>query len=339
MRIIILLTILQTVYSYHHTLLYKCVAELRPTDRYNISINVYIDNLNIISFNGSNITYLVHNDYVDDILYHDVIHKINKFYKRDIYNYEYDNDAEKDNIKLHDNVIKDIKYKLQTLIDINNSSKDVRHVYKSFYGCTVNDNGTFISGNDRFTYDDKPYGYENYSYFWISYNNKLSIVELSNETNNFGACINYLNSFIEKESNLFTIKIPNTTLLYSELNNTRILECLSTGFFPSDINIQWRVNGKNITGNKVITSNGTSFVGSSIIHVPYTDGGNYTCTVHHESLKDDIIVYKILEADNKIITEVTISTLSYVIYAATAAIIISILCIIAYILCKHYHDA
>ncbi|AST09587.1 MHC class I protein [NY_014 poxvirus] len=337
MRIIVLLTILQTVYSYH-TLSYKCVAELRPTDTYNISINVHIDNIHIISFNGTNITYLVNNDYVDDILYHDVIHRINKFYKRNIYNYEYSDDV-KDNIRLHNNVIKDIKYKLQTLIDINNSSKDIPHVYKSFYECTVNDNGTFISGTDSFTYDDKPYGYVNYSYFWIVYNDKLSIVELRNVTN-LEACINYLNNFIEKESNLFTFKIPNTRLLYSEVNDTRILECLSTGFFPSDINIQWIVNGKNITGTKVITSNRTSFIGSSIIHVPPTDGGNYTCVVHHQSLKDDIIVYKIIEANNKIITtEVTISTLSYAIYAATAAIIISILCIIVYILYKHYHDA
>ncbi|AEN03762.1 MHC class I protein [Yokapox virus] len=337
MRIIALLIIITHTYTAtNHHLSYHCVAEIWPSDIYNISIKVDIDNLNIINFNNNkNITHLVENEYIDDILYYETIPKIYKFYKRNTY----DNEENQYKNKLYTDVVNDIKQKLKLLMSIyNDSTYTTPHVYKSFYECTVNSNGDLIIGNDTFTYDDIPYGNlsVNESYFWFMFNNELTIVKIQNSTNNLYRCVNYLNSFVKKESYIFEPKSPSVELIYSETNNDHILYCLSSGFFPYDINIQWRNNGKNITSDKVILQNDTSFIGSSIIHVPFTDGGNYTCTIHHQSLKEDIVVYRVIDKKYNVIIAESTDMLLYIIYLSIFVGIAFVILIISYISYKRY---
>lgn len=77
--------------------------------------------------------------------------------------------------------------------------------------------------------------------------------------------------------------------------NTSLL-CFITGFFPSDISVQWQLNGKQFnesffTNSPVIahTSGGFSMHSALILPASQSREGVYSCIVSHESSQSPFI--------------------------------------------------
>lgn len=81
----------------------------------------------------------------------------------------------------------------------------------------------------------------------------------------------------------------------SELQNTNLL-CFITGFFPSDISVQWQLNGtqfdeSDFTNSPVVahTSGGFAMHSALILPASQRKEGVYSCIVSHESSQSPFI--------------------------------------------------
>ncbi|KAL0197584.1 hypothetical protein M9458_006124, partial [Cirrhinus mrigala] len=93
-----------------------------------------------------------------------------------------------------------------------------------------------------------------------------------------------------------TVKIlsPSDSDL-SGLQNASLL-CLITGFFPSDISVQWQLNGTELdashfSNSPVINDNSGGFAMHSSLMLPASErkDGVFSCVVSHESSQNPII--------------------------------------------------
>lgn len=81
----------------------------------------------------------------------------------------------------------------------------------------------------------------------------------------------------------------------SGLKNPSLL-CLITGFFPSDISVQWQLNGTQLdasqfTNSPVVAHTSGGFAMHSALMLPASEwkDGMFSCVVSHESSQSPII--------------------------------------------------
>uniref|UniRef100_A0A672N7Z2 Ig-like domain-containing protein n=1 Tax=Sinocyclocheilus grahami TaxID=75366 RepID=A0A672N7Z2_SINGR len=90
-----------------------------------------------------------------------------------------------------------------------------------------------------------------------------------------------------------------STSIYGDLSglqNTNLL-CLITGFFPSDISVQWHLNetqldASQFTNSPVVAHTSGGFAMHSALTLPASEwkDGMFSCVVSHESSQSPIIV-------------------------------------------------
>ncbi|XP_064204450.1 H-2 class I histocompatibility antigen, Q8 alpha chain-like isoform X1 [Anguilla rostrata] len=108
-------------------------------------------------------------------------------------------------------------------------------------------------------------------------------------------CIESLKKYVSYRSTLERTVAPEVSLLQKD-SSSPVVTCHLTGFYPRDIMVTWQRNGEDLDvdvelGGTVPNEDGT-FQTRSHLRVKPEDwkSQNYTCTVQHKSLKQDIIL-------------------------------------------------
>ncbi|XP_064204452.1 class I histocompatibility antigen, F10 alpha chain-like isoform X3 [Anguilla rostrata] len=139
-------------------------------------------------------------------------------------------------------------------------------------------------------------------------------------------CIESLKKYVSYRSTLERTVAPEVSLLQKD-SSSPVVTCHLTGFYPRDIMVTWQRNGEDLDvdvelGGTVPNEDGT-FQTRSHLRVKPEDwkSQNYTCTVQHKSLKQDIIL-PVREENIKRNTDIKSDPLMGVIIGCVLAVLI-----------------
>ncbi|XP_029390561.1 HLA class I histocompatibility antigen, A-25 alpha chain-like isoform X2 [Mus pahari] len=191
----------------------------------------------------------------------------------------------------------------QTLIYLvteNNNEKDDYHTLQETFGCNVANDGSFLGGH---------YGVTYYGYDYIILNEDLNswttkgiVGEKFTPDRKEGSVTELWRTYLEGECVerlLRCLDLGKATLLRSDAPRTHVthkvtpegnvtLRCWALGFYPADITLTWKRDGKNHTQDMELpdtrpAGDGT-FQKLAAVVVPPDEEMRYTCHVHHEGL-------------------------------------------------------
>ncbi|EDL23301.1 mCG23223 [Mus musculus] len=189
---------------------------------------------------------------------------------------------------------------LKYMMSANKDKKNGYHTLQEVYGCNVANDGSFLEGHYRLTY----YGYDSLILnedlnSWTAegevgekfktYQEQGGMTE-SWRTYLLGECVERL---------LRCLDLGKKTLLHSDAPRTHVthhvrpegnvtLRCWALGFYPADITMTWKRDGKNHTQDMELpdtrpAGDGTFQKWAAVV-VPPGEELRYTCHVNHEGL-------------------------------------------------------
>ncbi|KAK1784202.1 hypothetical protein P4O66_020686 [Electrophorus voltai] len=172
------------------------------------------------------------------------------------------------------------------------------HTVQVMYGCELQDNGT-KRGYMQYSYDGEDYISLNLNtHTWTAANDKAEntkqkwdsdVVYSVGQTNYLeNTCIEWLQKYAERKVS------PEVTLLQKDSSSPVV--CHAKGFFPREVKISWKKNGKDLNENMELTetlpNHDGTFQKRSILTVSpeELDKNEYTCVVHHSGLEKDLVL-------------------------------------------------
>ncbi|NP_808591.1 histocompatibility 2, M region locus 10.2 precursor [Mus musculus] len=193
---------------------------------------------------------------------------------------------------------------LRYMMIYNEQSNEEYHTLQEVFGCNVDNDGSFLGGLYRLTY----YGYE-----FINLNEDLSSWTAQGEAAGFlktdlvnvGAAEGWRTYLLGEctERLLRCLDLGKETLLRSDAPRTHVthhvrpegnvtLRCWALGFYPADITLTWKRDGKNYTQDMELpdtrpAGDGTFQKWAAVV-VPSGEELRYTCHVHHEGLPEPL---------------------------------------------------
>ncbi|XP_035286865.1 class I histocompatibility antigen, F10 alpha chain-like isoform X1 [Anguilla anguilla] len=171
-------------------------------------------------------------------------------------------------------------------------------------GCRWNDETGDTGGIERYEYDGKyflPDDMKTWNFIPPAQLLFISAVkwnpaELENDKQyQTQICIESLKTYVSYKRMLERTVAPEVSLLQKD-SSSPVVTCHVTGFYPRGITVTWQRNGEDLDvdveqGATVPNEDGT-FQTTSHLRVKPEDwkSQNYTCTVQHKSLKQDIVL-------------------------------------------------
>ncbi|XP_029390553.1 HLA class I histocompatibility antigen, A-24 alpha chain-like isoform X2 [Mus pahari] len=193
---------------------------------------------------------------------------------------------------------------LKYMMNETKRKKNDYHTLQEVYGCNVANDGSFLGGRYRLTY----YGYDSLILnedlnSWTAegkvgekfktHQEQGGLTE-SWRTYLLGECV---------ESLLRCLDLGKETLMHSDAPRTHVnhhvrpegnvtLRCWALGFYPADITLTWKMDGKNHTQDIELpdtrpAGDGTFQKWAAVV-VPSGEELRYTCHVHHEGLPEPL---------------------------------------------------
>ncbi|XP_074468586.1 H-2 class I histocompatibility antigen, Q10 alpha chain-like [Sebastes fasciatus] len=187
---------------------------------------------------------------------------------------------------------------------MNQNDSDV-HVLQWMHGCEgdTQSDGTmkFHRGIDRYSYDGNDFlSFDHANSVWVApiyaaqqTKRKWDDVQVLKEyTKGYleNECIAWLGKFMTYEAEQVKSASPPKVFVYTKKANVEknvILMCLATGFYPKDIILQIKRNGRILTREDGVTTSGTrpngddTFQRRDHVEILKSDMSTYTCEVIH----------------------------------------------------------
>ncbi|XP_035254766.1 H-2 class I histocompatibility antigen, Q8 alpha chain-like, partial [Anguilla anguilla] len=192
-----------------------------------------------------------------------------------------------------------------------------QHLLEWTVGCEWDNMTRTTRGIEHYVYDWKrffPDAIKNWNFIPPAQQLFISAVkwnpaELENY-NQTQTCIESLKKYVSyRRSTLERTVAPEVSLLQKD--SSPVVTCHVTGFYPRDLMVTWQRNGEHLDvdvelGETVPNEDGTFQTTSNLTVKPEDwKSQNYTCTVQHKSLKQDIIL-PVKEENIKIAPEVSL---------------------------------
>ncbi|XP_064204454.1 H-2 class I histocompatibility antigen, Q7 alpha chain-like isoform X2 [Anguilla rostrata] len=178
------------------------------------------------------------------------------------------------------------------------------HILEWIVGCQWNDETGDTGGIERYEYDGKHFltdAMKTWNFIPPAQLLFISAVKwnpavLENDKQyQIQICIESLKKYVSYKSTLDSTVAPEVSLLQKD-SSSPVVTCHLTGFYPRDIMVTWQRNGEDLDvdvelGEMVRNEDGT-FQTRSHLRVKPEDwkSQNYTCTVKHKSLKQEIVL-------------------------------------------------
>ncbi|XP_035286864.1 H-2 class I histocompatibility antigen, Q8 alpha chain-like isoform X2 [Anguilla anguilla] len=178
------------------------------------------------------------------------------------------------------------------------------HILEWIVGCQWNDETGETGGTEHYEYDGKYFLTDDMKTWNFIPPAQLLFIsavkgnpaELENDKQyQTQICIESLKTYVSYKSTLERTVPPEVSLLQKG-SSSPVITCHLTGFHPRDIMVTWQRNGEDLDvdvelGETVRNEDGT-FQTRSHLRVKPEDwkSQNYTCTVQHKSLKQDIVL-------------------------------------------------
>lgn len=205
------------------------------------------------------------------------------------------------------------KVNINILIDRMRQNQSDVHVLQWMHGCegvTQPDGSiTFSSGMDRYSYDGNDFlSFDDNHSVWVApidaavpTKRKWDDVQVLKEyTKGYleNECIDWLRKFMDYGTQQLQQASPPDVYVFTK--NTRveehiILTCLATGFYPKDIILQIKRNGRILTTEDGLFTSGArpneddTFQRRDSVKIFRNDLSTYTCEVRHQKSGFDVI--------------------------------------------------
>ncbi|XP_028296701.1 H-2 class I histocompatibility antigen, L-D alpha chain-like isoform X3 [Gouania willdenowi] len=187
------------------------------------------------------------------------------------------------------------------------------HVLQWRHGCEVDmdsDGSTkFLRGLDMYSYDGHDFlSFDDSSQVWIA--PAVAAEETKRKWDHVQVLKEYTTGYLEKEcvewlkkfvtygdKALHQAKKPDVylTAFSAKIKTNIILRCLATGFYPKDIELQIRRNGRILEKMDGLESSGVrpngddTFQRSDHVEIPRSDTSEYSCRVIHRASSVDVL--------------------------------------------------
>ncbi|KAJ8267380.1 hypothetical protein COCON_G00125520 [Conger conger] len=180
------------------------------------------------------------------------------------------------------------------------------HTVQYMYGCEWDDETGNTTGLDQYGYDGEDFitlDMETWRYIAPGHRGLLSALKWNNYPGELEyekrylnqECFDWLKKYLSYGKSTLERRVkPEVSLLQKDTSSP--VTCHVTGFYPRAVMVTWKRDGQDLDvdvelGETVPNGDGT-FQTTSHLHVKPEDWkrNRYTCTVHHKSLEDDIIL-------------------------------------------------
>ncbi|XP_041867783.1 uncharacterized protein LOC121656750 isoform X4 [Melanotaenia boesemani] len=187
----------------------------------------------------------------------------------------------------------------------NQNDSDI-HVLQWFHGCEgeVQSNGSvrFLRDMDKYYYDGSDFiPIDDTNRVWVAHGdaaietkrkwNTVTVLKENTKGNLEFECIEWLGKFMEYGKKHYEALPPDVFLFTKEAKEEAhiVLKCLATGFYPKDIVLQIRRNGRILTNEDDLQTTGVrpneddTFQRKDSVEVLKSDMSDYTCEVIHKA--------------------------------------------------------
>uniref|UniRef100_A0A669CP48 Class I histocompatibility antigen, F10 alpha chain n=1 Tax=Oreochromis niloticus TaxID=8128 RepID=A0A669CP48_ORENI len=192
------------------------------------------------------------------------------------------------------------------------NESDTPHVLQWMHGCEgeTHPDGTlkFVRGMDMYNYDGNDFlSFDDKNGVWVApidealpTKRKWDGVQVLKEyTKGYleNECIDWLSKFVTYGQQQLKKKSPPEVFVFakkSKVESNLILTCLATGFYPKDIIMRIRRNGRVLTADDGLTSSGVlpnndeTFQRRDHVEILKSDLSEFSCEVVHEATGVDV---------------------------------------------------
>uniref|UniRef100_A0A672FQM7 H-2 class I histocompatibility antigen, Q10 alpha chain-like n=1 Tax=Salarias fasciatus TaxID=181472 RepID=A0A672FQM7_SALFA len=198
------------------------------------------------------------------------------------------------------------KVNIDILMKRMNQSDDDVHVLRWLQGCEgePQDDGSlkFVRGVDMYNYDGDDFlSYDNEHQVWVAavpaaepFKSQRDNVQVIEYTKNYleKECMDWLSKFVTYgEKQLRDAKKPDVFVYTtpSKKPDNLVLRCMATGFYPKDIVLQIKRNGRVLEPADGLETTGVcpnedeTFQRRDWVEILKSDQSDYTCQVFHEA--------------------------------------------------------
>ncbi|XP_066509227.1 uncharacterized protein [Hoplias malabaricus] len=193
------------------------------------------------------------------------------------------------------------KVNMATAMQRFNQTRGI-HTLQWIYGCELNGNGP-KKGYMQFGYDGEDFlSLDLNAKTWTASNPKALITKQRwenedkvSQVKNYleNTCIDWLQKYVEYGRSTLERKVPPEVDVFQK-NYFAPVVCHATGFFPKDVSITWKKNGKvlheDVNHRETLVNEDGTFQKRSILTVSpeELDRDKYTCVIQHAGLRNDL---------------------------------------------------
>ncbi|XP_061597418.1 H-2 class I histocompatibility antigen, Q10 alpha chain-like [Cololabis saira] len=201
---------------------------------------------------------------------------------------------------------------IEILVERMRQNETDLHILQWMHGCEAErgEGGLkFVDGVDMYNYDGDDFlSFDNKNQIWVAKTDAAlstkrkwdDVPVLKEYTKGYleKECLDWMGRFIEYgQAQLFEAKAPKVHVfaLKAKSEASIILTCLATGFYPEDIILQIRRNGRSLTERDGLVSSGVrpngdeTFQRRDYVEILMSDQSDYTCEVIHEASRWNLV--------------------------------------------------